>query len=257
MDTSTVFALRKSGRLAEALELALQLYSEDSTDEWVQKALAWTLIDYCKKALTENDFNQAKLYFKQLTEIPFRSIDEILNNQIKFLKPKIDVHYLKVQEAENLSKAGNNKEALSIMLSMISGKQLFELHHESYGWVIYRYIKAEEKNIPSTEIRSLMRDYMNFKNERPSLLHSMFLNFALHFSKEHADFNLYNFFLLWDPKNLREEDIQDNAKDGKTYRSLISRIFKEFIDKKYAIDVNFLIDKTVVSPYAIDLFDMN
>ena len=247
MDTSTVFSLRKSGKLAEALKLALELYSVHPWDEWVQKALAWTLIDNCKKALVDKDLNQAQIFFKQLTNIAFGDIDEILNGQINFLKPKVDIHYSKIQQAENLSKGGSHKEALTLMLSMISNKELFEIHHEAYGWVIYRYVKAEEKNIPSIEIRSLLRDYMNLKNEKPSLLHSMFLNFALHFSKEHSDFNLYNFFLLWDPNKLRIEDIQENIKDEKTFPSLISRIYREFIDKKYPIDINLLIQKTVNS----------
>ncbi len=117
------------------------------------------------------------------------------------------------------------------MIWMISNNLLFDIHHEAYGWVIYRYVKAEEQKIPSTEIRSLMRDYINLKNERPSLLHSILLSFALQFSKGHSDFNLYNFFLLWDPKNLRSEDIEHNTEDGKTFPSLISRIFREFVDR--------------------------
>jgi hypothetical protein len=243
MDSRTVFELRREGKIQEALNMALQLYQIDPDDAWNQSALAWPLIDMCKAALAQNNFTEAQKYFNQLVAIKFTSVDDIITSQIGFLKPKIDINYSKIQEAENLSKNGNHKLALNSMKAMFANHQLLDIHHEAYGWVIYRYIKAEEKNVTSLEIRSLMRDYMNLSNERPSMLHSTFLNYALNFSKEHSDFNLYNFFLLWEPKNLRLEDVSENHKDGKTYSSLISRIFKEFIDKKVQLDSKILFEK--------------
>jgi tetratricopeptide (TPR) repeat protein len=243
MDTRTVFELRREGKIQEALDMALKLYQIDPDDSWTQSALAWPLIDLCKASLTQNSLNQAQKYFNQLIAINFTDVDDIISSQITFLRPKIDINYSKIQEAENLSKNGNHKLALSNMKAMFTNNELLDVHHEAFGWVIYRYIKAEEHNISSVEIRSLMRDYMNLKNEKTSLLHSIFLSFALHFSKEHSDFNLYNFFLLWDPKNLRREDINESYNDGKTYPSLISRILREFIDKKVQIDCNILFER--------------
>ncbi|EKT4550548.1 tetratricopeptide repeat protein [Flavobacterium psychrophilum] len=243
MDSRTVFELRREGKIQEALNMALQLYQIDPDDAWNQSALAWPLIDLCKTALTQNNLSEAQKYFNQLIAIKFTSVDDIVTSQIAFLRPKIDINYTKIQEAENLSKTGNHKQALSNMKAMFTNNQLLDIHHEAFGWIMYRYIKAEEKNVTSVEIRSLMRDYMNLSNERPSMLHSTFLNFALNFSKEHSDFNLYSFFLLWDPKNLRHEDLNENYKDDKKFPSLISRIFREFIDKKVQIDYNVLFEK--------------
>lgn len=243
MDSRTVFELRREGKIQEALNMALQLYQIDPDDSWNQSALAWPLIDLCKAALTQNNLSAAQKYFNQLIAINFTDVDDIINSQIAFLRPKIDINYTKIQEAENLSKTDNHKQALIIMQAMFTNNQLLDIHHEAFGWIMYRYIKAEEKNVTSVEIRSLMRDYMNLSNERPSILHSIFLNFALHFSKEHSDFNLYSFFLLWDPKNLRHEDLNENYKDDKKFPSLISRIFREFIDKKVQIDYNVLFEK--------------
>lgn len=243
MDSRRVFELRREGKIQEALNMALQLYQIDPEDTWNQSALAWPLIDLCKASLSQNNLGEAQKYFNQLIAIKFTSVDDIVTSQIAFLKPKIDSNYSKIQEAENWSKNGNHKLALTTMKAMFANNQLLDIHHEAYGWIMYRYIKAEEKNVSSVEIRSLMRDYMNLSNERPSMLHSTFLNFALNFAKEHLDFNLYSFFLLWDPKNLRSEDVRDNYKDGKTYPSLISRLFKEFIDKKAQIDSKTLFEK--------------
>ena len=200
MDTATVFELRKAGRLSEALNMALALYRDEPYDKWTQKALAWTLIDHCKNALIANQLSQAQSYYNQIKAINFSDHDDILNGQINYLQPRIDAHFTQIQAAETLSKNGVHKQALADITAMFRKGELLESHHESFGWIIYRYIKAEELTVASAEIRTLMRDYLNLKNDRPSLLHSVFLNFALHFSKTHADFNLYSFFLLWEPE---------------------------------------------------------
>ena len=141
MDTKRVFELRREGRIEEALAMALTLYNDDPHDGWTKSALAWPLIDLCKLALTQNNINQAQIYFNQLMEIDFYEIDEILSKQIDLLRPKIDINYTKIQEAENLSKNGNHKQALINMQAMFANNELLEIHHEAYGWVIF-FIKS-------------------------------------------------------------------------------------------------------------------
>jgi tetratricopeptide (TPR) repeat protein len=131
---------------------------------------------------------------------------------------------------------------------MIENNQLSELNHETYGWIIYRYIKAEENNLTSIQVRTFLRDYMNLKNERPSMLHSMILNFALNYSKTHSDFNFYNFFVLWNPENLRSEDLQDGYKDGHNIPSLISRICRELSNSNAVADL----DKDIISKISLN-----
>ena len=257
MDSKTVFALRneaknlegisKLNKLTEALNLAQRLFSAEPYDEWVQKAFAYTLIDLSKYYITNKNINQAGVYFNQLLSIDFQEIDEIIENQKNFLRPKIDTNYSEVQKAEEFSKGGNHQDALNIFKKLIVENRLTELHHEAYGWIIYRYIKDKENELDSIQVRTFLKDYINLKNERPSMLHSMILNFTLHYSKEHKDFKLYNFYLLWNPQFLRYEDKNENHKDGKTFPSLISRIFREFIDCDIAIDISELIEKTPIS----------
>ena len=90
---------------------------------------------------------------------------------------------------------------------------------------------------------------MNLKNERPSMLHSMILNFALHYSKDHPDFNLYNFFKLWNPSNLGSEDKEKQHFNEKEIPSLISRIFREFNDKDLSIDIDYLIENININTW--------
>jgi hypothetical protein len=254
MDSKTVFELRKEAqnlsgiekliKLNDALNISRKLYTEDNSDKWIQKAFAWVLIDLCKHYIADRNLNQAGICFKELYTIDFQGYeDDIIENQKNILRPKIDVNYSEIQKAEELSKNGNNKEALAIFKNLISQNKLTELHHENYGWIIYRYIKAEESNLSSVEVRTFFRDYMNLKNERPSMLHSMILNFALNYLKTHSDFKFYNFFLLWNPVNLRQEDLHDGYKDGKSIPSLVSRVCREFVNSNTEINIEEFLSK--------------
>ncbi|MGY6520499.1 MAG: hypothetical protein ACXIUD_02150 [Mongoliitalea sp.] len=266
MDSKTVFELRKEAqslsgieklnKLNNALNIAKNLYSEDSSDEWIQKAFAWVLIDLCKYYIAEKNLNQAGVYYSELIKIDFQGYnDGIIENQKNFLRPKIDINYLEVQSAEELSKNGNYKEALAIFKNLIDQNKLTELHHESYGWVIYRYIKAEESNLSSIEVRTFFRDYMNLKNERPSMLHSMILNFALNYSKTHSDFNFYKFFLMWKPENLRYDDLHDGTnQNGDKIPSLISRICREFVNTDTIFDIDEVLISKILSNKSISDF---
>ncbi len=258
MDSKTIFELRKESqnlsgieklnKLNSALDISRELYIDDSSDEWVQKAFAWVLIDLCKYYIAERNLNQAGVCYKELISIVFQGYeDDIIENQKNFLRPKIDTNYSEVQKAEELSKNGNHQEALATFKSLISHNRLTELHHESYGWIIYRYIKAEESNLSSIKVRTFLRDYMNLRNERPSMLHSMILNFALNYSKTHSDFKFYNFFLLWNPDNLRYEDLRNGYKDGKDIPSLISRICREFVNSNTELNIEELLNKIDLS----------
>ena len=265
MDSKTVFALRneakdlegfsKLNKLTEALNLAQRLFLSEPYDDWIQKAFAHTLIDLSKYYIANKNINQAGVYFNQLLSIYFQEIDEIIENQKNFLRPKIDTNYSDIQKAEELSKSGKNIEALSIFKNLISQNRFTELHHESYGWIIYRYIKAEESNLSSVDVKTYLRDYLNLKNERPSMLHSMILNFALNYSKSHNDFKFYIFFLLWNPDNLRYEDLHDGYKDGKDIPSLISRICREYVNSNTEINIEeFLCKINLNKETVLDFF---
>ena len=274
MDSKTIFELRKESqnlsgieklnKLNSALSVARNLYSEEPYDEWIQKAFAWVLIDLCKFYVAERNLNQAGICFDELNTIDFQGYeDDIIENQKNFLRPKIDTNYSEVQKAEELSKNGNHQEALTIFKNLISQNRLTQLHHESYGWIIYRLIKTEENNLSSVEVRTFLRDYMNLENERPSMLHSMILNFALNYSKTHSDFKFYNFFLLWNPENLRYEDLRDGRnQNGDKIPSLISRICREFVSSNAEVNIeDFLsrinLDKETVLDFFRETFFWN
>ena len=253
-----IYALRRNGELDEALKIAIPLCNQDPDDDNF-KALGWVLIDLCKISIANNNLNKAQNYYNTLSKLQFDYEDEFvetLKKQINYLRPRIDIYYSQIQQIEELSKTGQEKLALEKIRIMISNNQLSEVNHETYGWIVYRYMKSVEADANSVEIRTLLRDYMNLKNERPSMLHSMILNFALNYSKNHSDFKFYNFFVLWNSTNLRYDDLHDGYKDGKNIPSLISRICREFVNNNSIIDIeNDLIAKVNINRESlIDFF---
>ncbi|HBT31935.1 MAG TPA: hypothetical protein DEB15_03415, partial [Pusillimonas sp.] len=49
MSSKEIFALRKQGRIAEALEMARAEYQKDTDDIWFLRAYAWPLYDHVKQ----------------------------------------------------------------------------------------------------------------------------------------------------------------------------------------------------------------
>lgn len=247
MNTKKVFELYREAKnlngndklekLLEAIEIAESLYFDNPEDEWTQKAYAYPLIGITNYYVSIKELELAKNYFYQIEEICFSFSDEILENQINLLYPKIDPNYLEVQKAENLSKTGNHKEALTLFKNLKSQDKLTYLHHESYGWALFRYLKAEENNISSENIISLLKEYLYLENERPSILHSSILNFAIKYSRTNVEFSLYNYLTEWNPRLLRKEDFIDGEKDGEKIPSLFSRICKAIVNSNTEINI--------------------
>lgn len=250
MDTRTVFSLRKEAKeligikridkLNEAFQIASKLYKVTPIDERIQKAYAWVLIDLCKDYHSINNLDQALIYFNTLKSIRFISLDDIIESQKTYLKSKFDINYPEIDKAEKLSKDSKHKEALEIFKKLISENRLDELHHEAYGWAIYRYVKDSDKGLTSKEVKRLLMDYLNLKNQRPSLLHSQILNFALNYSNTNSDLNLFKFFELWNPQLLRPEDFENQRFNEKEFNSLVSKVFQAFIENDYQIEYTAL-----------------
>ncbi|MAC84299.1 MAG: hypothetical protein CL624_09205 [Arcobacter sp.] len=239
IDTKKIFQLRKEKNLTDAYSLALDAYNQEPNDEWVQKAYAWVLIDIVKAEII-NNINQARNFFSQLLSIDFIIEDEIITKQINYLRPKLDVNSQQISEAESLSKNGNHQQSLTIIHQLKQNGQLSLNTHESYGWILYRYLKDSMLNLHINDVKKLFFEYINLKNERPSILHSSILRLALMYSQKASSFELFKFFQIWNPELLTNEDKSEQYSNDKTYPSLVSRVLKEFVYKKTTIDINYL-----------------
>lgn len=233
--TAEVYRLRKAGLKNEAYDLAKKLFKAGPDDPDNLKALAWTLIDLCKVSISEGDMETAEKDLQNLEAMPlddggYDEFTQSIIKQIKALRLKLSPYYNDIMRASQLSKDGSNDEAYLIMSRLYGDSHLPSAFHESYGWIIYRYLRDHIAALSSVQVRSLLRDYIRLENGRPSLLHSQILNFALNYSKHDPAFRFISFLKLWGPEYLRRSDFEDSqSPEGKKIPSLMSRIAREVI----------------------------
>lgn len=241
MAVKDVTRLRKEGRLKEAYELARQELKEDP-NEWTYMSMFWVLRDLVKDVyIPANDMKQVEWCMKSMEKLLPDMMDDSGAGEKAYLYlrkqilPNADI----IRAASELSQS----DPLTAYRNVIkwiesSGDGLDKTLHEDFGWIVYRYIKARFNDLQSVETRRLLKDYILLKNERPSMLHSTVLNFALSFSKGHQDFNFHKFFIMWGPENLRDNDYQNRTIDGKDIPSIVYRICRTIIESGEDFDID-------------------
>jgi tetratricopeptide (TPR) repeat protein len=247
-----VFAKRKSGALDEAYQMALNLVEQQPSDEWNFKALAWCLIDLCKREATANNTAAVSNYIQQLQSIKFSSPDDILSKQMEMVSKLSNPASQKLQQAKQASKSGNHQVAINIYRGVLQQQPQNQDVRTSIGWEVYRLIqpmvKAEKINVLA--VKKLLQEYLQLQCERPSLLHSLILSIADKLISE-SNFNLVAFIKIWGIDNLREEDFEPyvDAETGKTFPCLAQKIIQHAT--KQAVEQN---DKYVLHVF-IPLLD--
>lgn len=246
MSVKDVSRLRKNGELDAALDMARREIAVER-DEWTEMSLFWVLRDYCKNVyLPQGDRTRAMACLSEMGDLVKTMMDDngagltAYTYLVKQMMPNSD----RIKQLSELSKS----DAVSaynqaIELAGHAGESLEALLHEDFGWIVYRYMKAQAASMTSVQVRTLLRDYMLLKNERPSLLHSMILNFALNFAKENDDFKFDKFFLMWGPENLRYDDFNSSYADGHDIPSFISRICRVLVEKNADVNIDELSEK--------------
>lgn len=241
-----VFALRKSGSLDEAYAMALELIEAEPNDDWNIKALAWCLYDLTKRAVSKNDYPLAKGFVERLEGLQISELDEILLKSVEHVKVLASPEKKIILQAKEKSKQGSHEEALTLFRQAI---QLFpddvDLNTQ-FAWELQKegkLIFGTEK-VDVQKARKLLAEYIKLKNQRPSLLHSLFLRFADRIT-DREEFNLISFLKLWDLNNLTEDDFEPYQKDDKTYPSSAEKVIqhgaKLILDKKLTQEVDFFL----------------
>lgn len=180
--------LRQQGKLKEAYNLAENLISHEP-GEWANMAMFWVLRDmalqYSSNPTIQNiEKGQQCLQRMEKLKQDMVGDPDIINKSMLDIKKALIPNYSKLKQYGELSKT-NPCQAYEQAVS-IAGTQAENLDvvlHEDFGWILYRYFKARLNELSSVEVRGLLRDYIMLKNNRPSMLHSTILNFALNFAK--------------------------------------------------------------------------
>lgn len=225
-----ITALRREGKIRDAFIMAVE-FLKDEPGEWSKTAMFWVLRDMTLLLIaepTEESRIAAERHLKIMEELQPYILDDSGAgvNAILKIKKALVPHYEELKQCSELSKT-NPIQAYkqAVLRGGTQAKSVDVLLHEDFGWILYRYLRSRINELTSLEVRGLLRDYIVLRNERPSMLHSMLLNFALNFSKSHSDFIFPNFLQLWGVSNFRSDDLVDgHNNNGDTIPSLISRV---------------------------------
>ncbi len=240
MSLHDVTRLRHEGRYDEAYDMALHDI-ETHDDEQSRASLFWTLRDVCRHGFLPARRMDAFTNCLDLMGKLLRRIDDPEKTARYAYR---DLHKHISDDAGVMSRAtamsAERPSEAYLLVREACGGTLASISrdwHDDLGWIVYRYLKASSGRIASVEVRRLLRDYINLDNRRPSLLHSLVLNFAVNYAAGHRDFSFYRFFRMWNPSLLRDDDMHDRVRDGRTGQSLLKRAFRVLATGGETIDV--------------------
>lgn len=242
-----VFAKRKEGAIDEAYQMALQLMSAPKIDDWDFKAFGWCLIDLIKRDARSGDLQNLAHYRQQLEDIKVDPGDEVLQKGVRNALSLCNPLGHLISEAKELSKQKRHSEAANLYRKVCaSGAADMEIQ-TSFGWELYHLSKQlmAHENVILGAVKRNLHDYLKLGGEKPSLLHSRFLQLAAKLAGQDT-FNMLVFSRLWNLEYLRPEDFDRyHAEDGKEYPSLAEKVIqqasKEAIASDNVQDLNYIL----------------
>jgi len=221
-----VFSLRKSGKLNEAIDLARGLFKADSTDEWIIRSYAWTLISLIWE---HKEAPEVSKLVEELRELPTIE-DELLASKRKTALNIADPVSREISTIIQLSKAGDHAKALSSVRSLRTQKGSHPEIDKTYAWELWHASRGEMYGDGDTDIgrlQELFHEYGHLKIEKPSDIHSRMLDLAARAASKDAFDSFAGFLRWWDPQNIRSEDYSRPAKqEGGHYDSTVEHVIK-------------------------------
>lgn len=238
MSIKEVTALRKNGHLEEALKMA-KTDLRIERNEYSVSALFWVYRDMALKAFEQGNIQSANALLseaKVLSREPELEDDEYVQGAISSLLRRLAPNYDVLEQAAEQSKQGDVRGAYDKVKQLLSNTSLNDSLHESYGWIIFRYLNNGYREMGSIPCRRLLAEYMNLHNERPSLLHSNMLNLASKISEIYSDFNFLAFIRLWGAEYFMYDDFSPSYYQGKEYPPLTSRLLERCFRMNYDLE---------------------
>lgn len=224
-----IFAKRKAGAIDEAYQMALQLMAAPDVDEWDRKALGWCLVDLIKREVQAGSRQNLEHYRRQLEGLQIAADDDVLHKGIRNALLLCSPNGHLIKQASALSKEGLHAQAVTKYREAGTHGALDVAVQTSLGWDLYKHSRqlmaAEHVNFGA--VKRNLHDYLKLDVEKPSLLHTCFLQLGAKLAGQEK-INMLKFSQLWDLKYLREEDFQRYlGEDGKEYPSLAEKVIQQ------------------------------
>ena len=221
-----VFAKRKEGLPEEAYQMAIELMKKPVPDEWDIKAYAWCVIDLIKRDVTAGNRDYLEYFKQQLELLKINASDKILNDQRSIAINLCNPNSHLILRAKSLSKSEQYHEAVNLYKSILeSGERSIEVQ-TNLAWDLYHLSKLmlSETSPNFKAVKHYLNDYLNLQVERPSLIHTCFLELADKIPQE-GNLQMGGFVRLWGLDNLREEDREPyETPDGLMLPSLAEKV---------------------------------
>lgn len=223
MTIREITALRKSGRLAEALEAAEAEYAQNA-NVYTVGALFWCLNDLYKtqesNLMEETIARMQSLYHNHCEG------DEYMQHSLASAQRRILPHSSQMKEA--IEKAKNGGDAIGLHQHFLRLNEEGEIDRQlfaDFGWLTYYALKATPVN-DSYKRKILLNLYLKLELERPSILHSLILSEAIKVEQNTPlQFRIRDFVRMWGLDNLREDDwAQFTTAAGNTLPSTVEKL---------------------------------
>lgn len=242
-----VMALRKEGRLDEALALAEEDMARQR-DKWSCGALFWVLRDMARRHIDAGrDDLAAPLADRMAQLLPdIDDNDEVGKKALNALKYRTVPYLKEILHARDLShdpatvaEAYNTVERIVKTRGADGKPPIGHTRQLMAGWVIVEYLKQGVDTLDAASLKRALALYFDLdKVERPSALHSQVLYYAVAVKNKYpAALNFERFMRLWGLANLTDSDWatgKDSA--GRTYPSLAQRAVSKWVRDHRAAD---------------------
>lgn len=212
MTAKEITALRKSGRLQEALEAAENEFAQNLSP-YTAGALFWCLNDIIKQQSGED----AAFTFERMQWLysTFCEGDEFMQKAIAFLLRRTVPHFQQLEDAIADAKKGINIcNKYNEYAEMFKAGSLDKSLYNDFGWLVYYALK--QTPVKEAHIRKkMLANYLNLGLSGGSVLHSLILVEAI--KVEHntpLQFRIRDFIRMWGLQNLREQDWEQYRTDS-------------------------------------------
>ncbi len=215
-----------AGKTQEALVAVQTALKNDPENLEVKRAAAHVYYEMMKDAYEKDDSDSAIAQYSNYYALELPE-DDPLHEQFKVYQRKIHPEFPKMQEANKLSKAGKNLEALAIYEDALKTIKDLKVAYVNVGWCIYRLLAelAPQEQPDVDLVNKCLAIYERFEILGPSNLHAQMLRIALYF-KDVEGVDLLDFLHDWDFDNFREEDYAPfKTGGGTTIPSLCERAY--------------------------------
>lgn len=214
-----ITALRKAGRLDEALQAAESEFAQNANN-YTAGALFWCLNVLYKKP--EQDVQTIVERMQRLYE-DYCPGDAYMTRALESAR---NPHYQEVNRAVEESKAGVNAlRNYQSVERLFSNGQLAPSLFQKFGWLIYYALRHTDTSHVQLR-KEMLCHYLQLNLAKPSLLHSSILREAIRTERDTPlQFRFRDFIRLWGLENLTDDDWQQyKTEEGNTLLSTVEKL---------------------------------